>query len=104
MLTTTIQIVRSALQADPSISVKERTQALAWLRGKPKIEIPNPAQAPPQLIRRAEAARRLGYSLRLIDRLAQQGVLTKRKLPNRKRASGFLASDVDALIEGKENQ
>jgi hypothetical protein len=28
------------------------------------------------------------------------GILAKRKLPRRVRASGFLASDVDALIQG----
>jgi hypothetical protein len=38
-----------------------------------------------------------------VDKLAASGVLAKRKLPGRLRASGFLASDVDGLILA-ENQ
>lgn len=54
--------------------------------------------AEPRLLRRAEAARRLGCSLRLVDRLAKDGALVKRKLPGRKRAAGILESDLLALI------
>lgn len=51
-------------------------------------------------MRRAEAAQRLSCSLRSLDRLAASGALRKRTLPGRERASGFLASDVEALILG----
>jgi hypothetical protein len=36
--------------------------------------------------------------LRLVDRLAKDGALMKRKLPGRKRAAGILESDLLALI------
>lgn len=95
MLATTTQIIRSALQADPSLNPHDRAQVLALLREKPG----NSKTADvPRLIRRAEAARRLSCSLRLVDRLAKDGFLAKRKLPGRQRASGFLESDVERLI------
>ncbi len=37
-------------------------------------------------------------SMRTIDKLAATGILQRRKLPGPLRASGFLASDIDALI------
>ncbi len=55
----------------------------------------------PRLVRRAEAARRLSRSLRFVDKLAASGVLPKRRLPNRKRAAGFLESDLNALISSQ---
>ena len=102
MLTTTYEIIRSGLKADPSLTPRDRAQVLALLRDKPKQIKTETEATPPRLIRRAEAARRLDCSLRLIDRLAQQGILPKHKLPNRKRASGFLESDLNALLSHKE--
>jgi predicted DNA-binding transcriptional regulator AlpA len=52
----------------------------------------------PRLLRRAEVARRLGCSVRLVDRLATEGVLPKHRLPNRRRAAGVLEADLIALI------
>ena len=102
MLPTTIEIIRSGLKGDPSLSPADRARMIALLRNgqaAPKAE--PPAERVPCLIRRIEVARRMSCSLRTLDKLAASGVLTKRKLPGRVRASGFLASDVDALIQGK---
>jgi hypothetical protein len=104
MLASTTQIIRSALQADPSLNPRDRAQVLASLREKSKNPKSDAVPAAPRLIRRAEAARRLGYSLRMVDRLSQEGVLQKRKLPNRKRASGFLESDINTLLVGTEKE
>jgi len=103
MLPTTIQILKSGLQADPSITPSERARLLALLRkgaSAPKTETTSDRVA--RLIRRREAAARLGCSLRTIDKLGAQGVLRKRRLPGRLRSSGFLESDVTALITEKE--
>jgi hypothetical protein len=98
MLNTTLEIVRSGLKADPTITPLERARLLAALR-QPAVQKPVPeTSAEPRLVRRAEVARRLSCSLRMVDKLAASGVLAKRKLPGRLRASGFLASDVDNLI------
>jgi len=86
------------LKGDPTISPQERTRLLAALR-EPAAQRPAPVtSAEPRLLRRGEVARRFGRSLRFVDKLAASGVLAKRKLPGRVRASGFLASDVDRLI------
>jgi len=98
-LETTVKAVSAILRSDPSFTPKTRNELLAVLRnGLPKAE--TMTQSVERLVRRGEAARRLGYSVRMIDRLAQEGVLRKRKLPGRVRASGFLESDLTALIAG----
>lgn len=100
MLATTIKIVRSGLESDPSLTPADRARLMAVLRNgltPHKSDCP-PPDNPPCLVRRAEVARRMSRSLRFVDKLAASGVLTKRKLPGRVRASGFLASDVDRLI------
>jgi len=69
------------------------------MRQKPEEAKTEPAaQGEVRIIRRIEAARRLSCSLRTIDKLAATGVLQRRKLPGRVRASGFLAGDIDTLI------
>lgn len=103
MLTTTIEIIRSGLKSDPSLNPADRARILATIRNSmnaPKVD--TAINSEPRLIRRVEVARRLSCSLRTVDKLAVNGVLAKRKLPGRVRASGFLASDVDALVSGKE--
>jgi hypothetical protein len=103
MLPTTIEIVRSGLKSDPTLTPQERARLLAAMR-EPAAQKSEPViSAEPRLVRRAEVARRLSCSLRTVDKLAATGVLAKRKLPGRLRASGFLASDVDGLILA-ENQ
>jgi hypothetical protein len=98
MLNTTIEILRSGLKADPTLTPQDRTRLLAALR-EPAAQKSEPVtSAEPRLVRRAEVARRMSRSLRFVDKLAASGILAKRKLPGRVRASGFLASDVDKLI------
>jgi predicted DNA-binding transcriptional regulator AlpA len=102
MLATTLEIIKSGLRADPSLNAGDRQRILQKIRAdmtSPKTESPPPCEV--RLIRRQEAARRLGCSLRLVDRLAKDGVLQKRRLPNRQRAAGFLESDLNALIAGE---
>jgi hypothetical protein len=98
MMSHTIEIIKTALKADNSVSASARARVLATIRHGGS-QAPEPAKvAEPRLIRRAEAAHRLGCSLRLVDRLAKDGALVKRRLPGRKRAAGILESDLLALI------
>lgn len=101
MLSTTLKICRSGFEADPTITAADRSRLLALLRnaGTPqsKSAVP-PADNTPRLLRRAEVARRLSCSLRTVDKLP----ITKVKLPGRRRAAGFLESDVNALLACKE--
>jgi len=100
MLPTTLQIVKCGMQADPTLTPADRTRIMAVLRQPAALKSAPVTSTEPRLIRRAETARRLSRSLRFVDKLAAAGILAKRKLPGRVRASGFLASDVDALIQG----
>jgi hypothetical protein len=98
MLATTIKIVRSGLESDPSLSASDRTRLMAVLRNGVTPHKPDcpPPDNPPRLLRRAEVARRLSCSLRTVDKLP----IKKVKLPGRQRAAGFLEGDVNALIQG----
>lgn len=105
MLHTTLEIVRSGLKADPTLTPQDRLRLIAALR-EPTAQKSVPVIPTEfRLIRRAEVARRLSCCLRTVDKLAASGILVKRNLPGRVRASGFLASDVDRLITdcGKQN-
>jgi hypothetical protein len=106
MLSTTLEIVRSGLKADPTITPQDRARLIAAMREPAAQKSASKDFTEPRLVRRAEVARRLSCSLRTVDKLAASGVLIKRKLPGRLRASGFLASDVDSLIAdcGKQNR
>jgi hypothetical protein len=100
MLQTTLEIVRSGLKSDPTLTAQERARLLATMRESVAQKSAPVTPTEPRLIRRAEVARKLSRSLRFVDKLAASGILAKRKLPGRVRAAGFLASDVDALIQG----
>jgi hypothetical protein len=99
MLTTTIEIIRSALKGDPSLNPADRAHILAMIRdGTNATKTNEVAASEHRLVRPAEAARRLGCSLRLVDQLAQDGILPRRYFPNRRRAAGFLESDLNGLM------
>ena len=54
-----------------------------------------------RIVRRAEAAKLLGRSLRGVDLLREQGHLKAITMPGRARGAGFRFSGVMALIEGR---
>jgi hypothetical protein len=99
MLPSTIEILRSVLRSDPTLSAGERAELLARVRKKPDAPSVQPrVNDEVRIMRRSEAARRLSCSVRTVDRLARTGGLLRRKLPGRVRGAGFLASEVEALI------
>jgi hypothetical protein len=98
MLPTTIEIIRSGLKGDPSLTPADRARMVALLRNAQATPKAEPtAERVPRLLRRAEVARRLSCSLRTVDKLP----IKKVKLPGRQRAAGFLEDDVNALLLGK---
>jgi predicted DNA-binding transcriptional regulator AlpA len=102
MLETTIDIIRSSLRADPTLSVPDRARLLAILRQGVDLTAPTKAPADGQrVVRRKDVSFRLSISLRSVDKLSADGVLPKVVLPGRTRAIGFLESDLQALIEGR---
>ncbi|MBP7827462.1 MAG: hypothetical protein KA236_13035 [Verrucomicrobia bacterium] len=99
-LPSTLEIIKSALRADPALSPADRAELLARLRQRPAPkEAASPPAAPPTVWTRARVAEALGgRSLRFVDELARTGVLRKIVLPGRQRACGFVAADVQRLI------
>ena len=67
---------------------------LGLLPDEQKISLPAEAR----LLRRREVARRLAVSVRTVDNWAQQGLITKRVLPGRRRACGFPSLEIEQLI------
>lgn len=104
MLQTTIEATRAILKGDPSLTPVERSQLMTALRNHGKtVQSKTEACAPaPRLIRRADAASRLGCSLRAVDAWAKAGILRKVRLPGRVRAAGFRETDLVRLIENGE--
>lgn len=98
MLPTTYDALKSILRADPSISTSDRNRLLGLMRGG---GTPAPAingNSAPRVLSFSSAAERLNRSVRAVHLLAQQGILQKVRLPGRRRATGFLESDLAALI------
>ncbi len=101
MLATTIDVLKAGLKADPTVSAFDRARLLAQLRSGPTPAKPEVASAVgPRLINRRAAAAMIAKSLRTVDKLAASGVLKRRVLPGRKRAAGFLETDILALLHG----
>lgn len=105
MLENTYAACKAILKTDPSITPPERNQLLAILRNGPPAAPQRirkssalPAETGPRLLRRREAAHRLGLSVRALDKLGHSGVLKRRILPGRQRGARYLASDIEALI------
>ena len=96
MLSTTLQAITAILRCDPSVSDEDRRRLILQLRCKNQ-----PAKAAarePRLLHRREVARRLGVSLRTLDKLHNQGVLRKLKFPGRVRSVGILTSELNQLL------
>lgn len=102
MLPTTVDVIKAGLKSDPTITPIDRSRLLAALRQAPDPTktVPLP-MAGPRIVRRHEAATRLGVSLRTLDKWAKEGILPRRVLPGRKRGAGFTEGDLAALIVGK---
>ena len=96
MLPTTIDAVKAVLTADPSVNSDERKALVDMLRKGPK----QPEAAHDRVLRRPEAARRLGVSVKALDLWKRRGVLVPVIIPGSSRALGFRESDVEALIAG----
>jgi predicted DNA-binding transcriptional regulator AlpA len=101
-LDTTIQAVVAILKSDPTFTAKSRNQFITVLRSGLTGER---AETSPlrvaRILKRHEAAARLGVSLRTLDKLSKEGALPKRVLPGRLRATGILETDLEILIAGK---
>ena len=103
MMPSTAEAIRAILKTDPTVTPADRARLLALLRSGAG-EKAGTALPESRVLRRGEAARRLGHSTRWLDDLARAGILQKVKLPGRRRAAGVREQDIAALIEGRKGE
>ena len=99
MLPTTIDAVRAILAADPSVNTEERKALVEALRNGPRSEAMHD-----RVLRRPEAAKRLGVGVKALDVWKRRGVLVPVTIPGSSRALGYRESDVEALIAGESEK
>lgn len=99
MLATTLDAVRSIIKTDPTATPTERAAILAAIREHGRCARTATATAA-RLLKRSEVAARLSCCPRTVDGLARSGTLRRVLFPGRVRGSGFVESDVVALIQG----
>jgi hypothetical protein len=110
MQSTTLEIIKTTLKGDTTLTPEDRKKLLVLLHNGGKIPQGNEkTKSEPRILRRAEAAKRLGVTLRAIDKWACEGILRRIKLPGRTRACGFSERDINELISdhvdgGRENE
>jgi len=103
--------IRALMSADGTMHPRDRASILAVVRNhgqQPNVPAPPPQPEPqklpapsnvPKIISRAQAAEMLCCTTRTVDKLADQGILPRIKIPGRVRSHGVLLSDVITLIE-----
>jgi hypothetical protein len=91
----TLEIMKSVLKTDPSVTADERERLLALLRPGQKTASDF---RPERLLKRKQVADMLSSSPRLVDKLSSEGLLHKVKYPGRVRAAGYRLSEVQAII------
>jgi hypothetical protein len=103
MKETTVQIVLSALKADPEVSPELRKQTIAFLRSGGVL---SNAQKQRTLtsgyITRLEASKAIGRSVRTVDELIKSGALKKVTWPGRVRAVGVTRASLEKLLANGE--
>ena len=100
----TYEHIKLALRQDKFMPKSERNRLLQLLKGW-GLDRPEAKEKPEnRIVRRSEAAKRLGVSLRTVDSWAREGILHKVRLPNRQRCSGFSKAEIDKLASGGGDQ
>ena len=103
MLDTTLTAFTAILKTDPSVSPAARSAILKNIRNSGKThEKPADPLNRPLIIRRGDAAKLYGVSTRTIDKWAQEGLLTKVRLKDRKRSCGFKSDEIEGLIKASQ--
>ena len=99
MLPSTLEIIKTTLKNDKTLSAVEYKRFITMLRfGRNETSQANTKPTEKRILRRHEVARRMSVGMRTVDKWAKEGIIRKMKLPGRKRACGFLSSEIDTLM------
>lgn len=98
-------IVRSAVQTDPSITSKMLGLALEALKGANLVHAtvggaPCEAEELPPVVKRHDAARFLKLKLNTVDHMARIGLLVKVYATGTERGVGYTRESVSAALNG----
>lgn len=106
MLSTTIEATKAIFKADHTISTEERAEILRIIRGGGRrlLQSSGRVVGEDRIIPRKAVASLFNRTTRAVDKWAREGLLTRVKLPGRKRSVGFRESEVIALMGGGANQ
>lgn len=96
---TTIEVIRTIINGDPSVDAADKAR-LMKLVGDGGADAATDPLLRDRLVRRAEVARLLGRSASSVDRLVRSGILEKVVFKGRQRSAGFRLSDVTELVSG----
>jgi hypothetical protein len=99
MLEQSLDIIRTVLKSDPTVTPPQRKEYLGLLVNG-KATPPPPASDVPRILRPKVVAERMGRSTRSVHDLCRQGILKKVILPGRSRSSGILESSLLSAISG----
>ena len=95
MLETTLTAVKAIIMADPSVSFEMRGQIVDAIRQVGKSGGRKVAEV---VVRRMDAAARLGISVKTLDLWRREGRLTPVSFGVGTRVVGFRESDLDAIL------
>ena len=99
MLTSTLDIIRFALRADPTMTNEDRAMIINVVRSHASPRIADPVRKPEvKIIHIKEAARRLGCTPRTVHNLVRQGLIPKFIFPGRSRNHGIVEKDLEDFI------
>ncbi|MFA5168740.1 MAG: helix-turn-helix domain-containing protein [Candidatus Omnitrophota bacterium] len=97
MKTTTLELIRSVLKSDETISADERGRIIRQLTAPGEA----PKAEPISVIKPAEAARRLQVSKQTVYRYTKMGILKCAVLPGKTRSNGIVLESLEAAMRGK---
>ena len=103
MIEATMTAMKALLKTDPALTAADRARILAAIRnhGKNVEPLRTASVTEKRIWTRRDVAQRFHRSARFVDRMAVEGIIHRVRLPNRKRACGFLAEEVERVMGGE---
>ena len=95
-----VNAVKSVAVAFPAIPAERIDKALDIIRNPEAVAATEPPK-PRAIYSHAEAAALLGISTQALARQARLGHIRRAYIPGQSRAAGYVAADIDAIVNGE---